>query len=121
MARYAAGATIERRTATGKTDIRAAGGVPDPVPATTYATTYAALAAAIAVLVADGASPTQAHVTTANNALTAFAADLASGVPVAHRDVVISFDASTVVTKTALREAVRSILQAVEGSNALTP
>lgn len=121
MARYAAGATILRREATGQTRISTSGGVSDPVPATTYPTTYAALSAAIAVLVADGASPTQAHVTTANDALTAFAADLAAGTPSANRDVIISYDAATVVTKTALREAVRSALQVIEGSSALTP
>jgi hypothetical protein len=41
-----------------------------------YTTDKAAFEAALATLVADGASPTQAHVTTANNAYTTFKGDL---------------------------------------------
>lgn len=41
----------------------------------TYITDAAAFAAALATLVADGASPTQAHVTAANSAYTTLAAD----------------------------------------------
>ena len=51
-----------------------------------------ALAAAIATAVADGASPTQAHVTAINTAYTAFAASLGA-------DATLSINPSTVSTK----------------------
>lgn len=86
----------------------------------TVVTTRAALVAAMAVLVADAASPTQAHVTTADAALTAYLADAAPGVP-ANTDVVVSVDVANVVTRSALRAALRRVEQIFEGNNALTP
>lgn len=96
------------------------GGCADVVNGATVATTQAALVAAMAVLVADAASPTQAHVTTANSALTAYLADVAQGRP-ANTDVVISVDVANVVTNSALRKAIRKIEQIFEGNSALTP
>lgn len=52
-------------------------------------------AAALAVLVADGASPTQAHVTTANTAYTALAATLGG-------DINVTVNTTTVNTRNKL-------------------
>ena len=60
--------------------------------------------AALAVLVADGASPTQAHVTTANNAYTSLKA-------VWTRDLVVDYDRATINTDNLKNQAVRAILQ----------
>lgn len=66
---------------------------------------------AIAVLVADGASPTQAHVTTLNTAYTALLAN----------DVVLLINSSSnVSTKNKLREILRAFMFQIEGSNLLT-
>lgn len=86
----------------------------------TVATTRAALVAAMAVLVADAASPTQAHVTTANSALTSYLADVPAGRPT-NADVVVSVDAATVTTRSRLRAALRRVELIFEGSDALTP
>jgi hypothetical protein len=60
--------------------------------------------AALAVLVADGASPTQAHVTTANNAYTSLKA-------VWTRDLVVDYDRATINTDNLKNQAIRAILQ----------
>ena len=64
-----------------------------------------ALAAAIGVLVADGATPTQAHVTTANAALSAV-----------QGDVNVSFDNTKITTVNQLKAAFAAALQAARGS-----
>ncbi len=91
-------------------------------------TLQATVAANVATLVADGASPTQGHVTTLNTnwgllntAVNTLQADIASGSASAPADVVLSFDATQVVTRTKLRAAVAALLLAAEGSNDLTP
>src|SRR5690349_2153136 len=56
--------------------LQALGATPGPIDETSYGAARAAFEAAVAVLVADGASPTQAHVTTANSALTTYRAQL---------------------------------------------
>lgn len=71
----------------------------------------AAVTAALAVLVADAASPTQAHVTTLN---TAYAALIAGDV------VLLINSSSNVATKNKLDEILRAMRQLVEGSNLLT-
>ena len=60
--------------------------------------------AALAVLVADGASPTQAHVTTANNAYTSLKA-------VWTRDLVVDYDRANINTDNLKNQAIRAILQ----------
>lgn len=76
----------------------------------TVATTT--VAADVATLVADGATPTQAHVTTLN---TDWAALLAgTGAVPARQHAVLSFD-TTKWTRTTLRQALRALLNAVEG------
>lgn len=64
-----------------------------------------ALAAAMAVLVTDGASPTQAHVTTANAAL-----------PAVQGDLNVSFDSTKITTINQLKRACDALLQAARGS-----
>jgi hypothetical protein len=87
---------------------------------------YTAFAAALAVLVADGASPTQAHVTTANNAWTTLKAlvDTAIAdallVPAVSADVVLVINGTQVVTKNKLDEILRGMRQLIEGSSLLT-
>lgn len=119
MARFAAALKIGT-AAGGATTFSGSGGCLDVVNGATVATTRAALVAAMAVLVVDGASPTQAHVVTADAALTAYLADVPAGRPT-NVDVVVSVDAVTVVTRSTLRAALRRIEQIFEGSSALTP
>ena len=66
--------------------------------------TVAPFEAALAVLVADGASPTQAHVTTANNAYTSLKAIWA-------KDFVVDYDRATINTDNLKNQAIRAILQ----------
>jgi hypothetical protein len=56
--------------------LQALGAQPGRIDETTYLADRAAFEAALAVCVADGASPTQAHVTTANSTYTTLKADL---------------------------------------------
>lgn len=91
-----------------------------------------AVAAAIATLVADGASPTQAHVTTLNNAWTTYntnlsslntdwgtyktnltAAVAAANASITDVDVAISFQST--LTKAQARSALLGALAALEG------
>ena len=86
----------------------------------------------IATLVADGASPTQAHVTTLNtnwttmktdmvalhNAIVALQADIA-GVP-ARTDLVVSVDLAKITSISSLRAAFNVLLLSFQGSNAMT-
>lgn len=90
---------------------------------------YTAFAAALAVLVADGASPTQAHVTTANSAWTTLKAlidttvtDVAavSAGPTISADVVLAVNGATVLTKNKLDEILRAMRWSLEGSSLLT-
>lgn len=67
----------------------------------------------VATLVADGAAPTQAHVNTLNTDWTALKAG--TGAIPTNEDVVLSFDASVITTRTKLRNAVQALLLAVEG------
>lgn len=91
---------------------------------------YTAFAAALAVLVADGASPTQAHVNTANSAWTTLKAlidttvtDVAaiSAGPALTGDVALYVNAATVLTKNKLDEILRAMRFIIEGSSLLTP
>lgn len=61
-----------------------------------------AVGAAVAVLVADGASPTQAHVTTLNNAWTAFQGT----------NAVLDYDDSVITTQAALKAVLNQIYAA---------
>lgn len=77
----------------------------------------AAVAAAVATLVADGATPTQAHVTTLSGAwTTALANSLLKG------DAVLLFNPATVLTRTTLRRIFDRFLDLAKGGlGGLTP
>lgn len=77
------------------------------------ATDPAAVAADVAVLVADGATPTQAHVTTLNTDWGTLNGGLTG-------DLVVSFDATKITTITQLRRALDMALQAMQGAGNLT-
>lgn len=69
---------------------------------------FAAVTADVATLVADGASPTQAHVTTLNTDYTALAAAI-------NGDVTIIWNGSVVTSRNQLRHALLAAIKAVEG------
>lgn len=108
MARNAVSCKVQARLANGTAVITGHARPVDPVNGATTAADQAAVAAAVATLVADAASPTQAHVTTLNSAWGTLAADIAP-VPAA-ADVVISYNATTVVSRDTLRQAVDQLL-----------
>lgn len=70
---------------------------------------FTTVTANVATLVADGASPTQGHVTTLNTNYTALAAAVSGA------DVVVTWDASVVTSRSALRAALHKALEAVNG------
>lgn len=72
------------------------------------APSVATVVANTATLVADGASPTQAHVNTLNTNVTALNAAF-------NGHVTVVWDTSTVTHRTQLREALRQALIMVEG------
>lgn len=117
MARFAVALAVSSAIY-GREQLTAVGHIPDPLNASSLAADKAAFETALATLVADGALPTQAHVTAANTAYTTFKADI-TAVP-ATADVVISFNATNVVTKAALKLAVLRLLRIIDGSDDLT-
>jgi hypothetical protein len=150
MARFAAGLTVGTTTI-GAENFSEAKSVADPANASTTAADKATLNTAdtlalttdkttvdgnIATLVADGATPTQAHVNTLNtnwttmktdmialhNAIVAYEADIAAGTTVGG-DVILSFDAAKVGKRSVLRRAVDLyLLPLIEGGlGGLTP
>jgi hypothetical protein len=93
------------------------------------ALTYATFATDLATLVADGATPTQAHVTAVNNdwttlkaAIDLLVADVAaiSAGPAITGDVVVSVNGSTVLTINKYDEIMESIRRLIAGSSLLT-
>jgi hypothetical protein len=88
----------------------------------------AAFEAALATLVADGASPTQAHVTAVNSAYTTlktaqttYAAAVAALTGGVSADVTLLWNVANVVTKNALRKAVAAIMmQATNNASSLS-
>jgi hypothetical protein len=75
------------------------------------------VAAAVAVLVADGATPTQAHVTTLNTAYTALAATQMA----AADGVGISINTANVTTRNQLKNVFDRFMVAMQGRALLTP
>jgi hypothetical protein len=67
----------------------------------------------VGVLVADGATPTQAHVNTLNTDWTAFLASHTG-------DIVVSVDTAKVTTKNQFLAAIAALLAVVDGSSILT-
>lgn len=70
----------------------------------------ATVVANTATLVADGASPTQAHVTTLNTGVAALNTALSG-------DVVVMWSGSVITTRNQLRAALKAALRAIEGGN----
>src|SRR5437764_1308700 len=85
----------------------------DPIVTSTYAASKTAFEAALATLVADGASPTEAHATAVNSAYTTLAADLASRPT--KTDVVLSYDTTNVPSASVLRKAINALQDYVAG------
>jgi hypothetical protein len=108
MASFAVGVTITAGQPSGVKGYR-----PNSVTAAQLDT----ITADVGVLVADGATPTQGHVTTLDTDWTAAVA----GKDAASDDVVLVVNAANVVTRTALRRAVAALLAHFEGHGALTP
>ncbi len=119
MARVAASCTVSGRSDTGVARLGNSGGCSDPVNGATTVADQAAVEAAVALLETDAATPTQAHVNALRTVWDALVLDIAKVPSVA--DVVVSVNASNVVTRSALRAALRQVEQIFEGSNALTP
>lgn len=133
MARIGASIKVTRSTRYAE-DFDKAGQIADTVPASTttadlatLATDQTAFESALATLVADGASPTQAHVTAANDAYTtmqtdlaAVVADLAASPPSGAMDVVLSVDTTACPTIACLRQAVDRLVNSLAGSSYLT-
>lgn len=82
----------------------------------TIASKQATVAANVATLVADGASPTQAHVTTLAASWALLNTALAT---VSASNLSISFDTSVITSKNALRAALNEALRQVDGSSIL--
>lgn len=122
MARKAVSCKVQARLDNGIAVVTNHAFPSDPINGATTATDQAALdtavtanEAAVAVLEADAASPTQAHVnsmrTTWNavkTARTTLEADI--GTVPGQTDVVISYNATTVVSKATLRQAIEAML-----------
>lgn len=102
------------------------GQVSDPVAAISAGKpSTAALDAAMATLVADGASPTQAHVTAANSALTAFETALTAYYTASAANfganVTLLIDSTAVTKINQLKSAVAALLRQAASATSLTP
>lgn len=101
-----------------------AGGAKDPVVAAAAIADKTAFEAALAVLVADGASPTQAHVTTANNAYTTYAAAVVTYQTAVQASVagnlVLILDTAVLTTSNKISSAVKAALQLLRNYGLLT-
>lgn len=120
MARYSASIGVTDKTLVEHEVLTSPRMVADVVNASGFAAAKTAFEVALAVLVADAASPTQAHVTTADAAYTTLAAAMGAAPPT-NSDVVLSFNATNVGTRTVLQRCVEQIMRAVQGHSALTP
>lgn len=88
--------------------------------ATTLVADQVLSAASLATLVADGAAPTQAHVTAFAATYTTLAADIAALNTAITGDVQITWDTTKVTTITQLKRAFDAALQAAGGGGILT-
>lgn len=128
MARFAAsckvGAALNSFTVGHTSDVVNGGTV--VAHGSTVTSGLATLSGTMSTLLADAASPTSAHVSAANAAFSTLSASVVtyqadvSPVPV-NADVVLSFDATAVGSKSKLKQAVAALLRVIDGSNDLTP
>lgn len=118
MARIAFGCTLGQSLGEGRFSSNSGSVAPSTTTAAiANGTLKTDVAAAVAALVADGASPTQGHVTTLNTAwglLATAIANAATGATAAN--VVLDIDSSVVTTKNGVKAAVRELLRTVDGS-----
>lgn len=118
MARIAFGATLGGNLGEGKFSTSGGSVAPAATAAGVAAGTLTTnVAAAVAVLVADGASPTQAHVNTLNTAWGLLATAIAAAnTATAAANVVLDIDTAVVTTQNGVRAAMRELMQTVRGS-----
>lgn len=118
MARIAFGCTLGQSLGEGRFSSNSGSVAPASTSAATAAGTLTTnVAAAVAVLVADGASPTQAHVTTLNTAWGPLAtAVAAANTASTAANVVLDIDTSVVTTKNGVKAAMRDLLRTLDGS-----
>lgn len=117
MARVAFACTLGQSLGEGRFNSTAGSNPSVSTAAATAAGTLTTnVAAAVAVLVADGASPTQAHVNTLNTAWGLLATAIAATNTAGSANVVLDIDVAVVTTQNAARDALRRITQAIEGS-----
>lgn len=89
----------------------------DPLVASAAVTAAAIpVAAALAVLVADGASPTQAHVNTLNAAYTTLAAAIVTNAAALSGDIEILVNKSTLDTRNKFLSLFRQLQRHIEGT-----
>lgn len=118
MARIAFGCTLGSDLGQGRFGSSAGSVAPASTSAGVASGTLTAnVAAAVAVLVADGASPTQAHVTTLNVAWGLLATAIAAANTAASAaNVVLDIDTSVVTTQNGVRHAMRVLDHILKGS-----
>lgn len=118
MARIAFGCTLGGDLGEGRFAAGAGAVTPASVSSGTASGTLTTnVAAAVAVLVADGASPTQAHVNTLNTAWGLLATAIAAAnTATTAANAVLDIDTSVITTQNGVRAAMRELMQAVRGS-----
>jgi len=120
-AEYSATINAARATAAGSGSVTAA--VSAAATASSAGTHGAAFTAALATLVADGASPTQAHVTAVNNAWTTYKTDIdaatAAGAAITADMTLYIGNVANVASLDKLENGWARIKQAIQGSNLL--
>ncbi len=118
MARIAFGATLGQSLGEGRFSSSSGSVAPAATSSAVAAGTLTTnVAAAVAVLVADGASPTQAHVNTLNTAWGLLATAIAAAdIATAAANVVLDIDTAVVTTRNGVSAAVRELMKTIEGS-----
>lgn len=108
MARKAIACTVQTRLANGEVSLGRVSNPVDPINGANVTARKTTVASDVATLVADGATPTQAHVNTLNTNWGLLAPDISTYPD--NVDVVISYEAANVVTKSTLRLAIEALL-----------
>lgn len=117
MARSAYKAHFEQSFGEGQFNITSGSTTEPSVSLGAASTLLGTLQTAMDVLVADAASPTQAHVTTAAAALLAFTTSFnAANAASSASDAVLSVDEAVVTSQTHLKRAFDAILQSARNS-----
>ncbi len=117
MARIGAALKVNRATL-GQESFSGVVHISDPHNSASFDSDRTAFEAALTTLVADGASPTQAHVTAVNNAYTTLKGDF--GVTPAVSDVTLSIDTTKVPSITVLRQVLDRLLATLSATSYFT-